>query len=254
MASKLSAVIITLNEERNIGRCIRSLQSLSDEIIVLDAFSTDNTIQICQELGVRVEQRSWKGYADSKNYLNALASHEYIFSIDADEAVDEPLRKAIMREKENGFQGVYSVSRMTNYLGKWIRHSGWYPDVKTRIFPKEGSKWEGAHVHETLSFSEELKTTLLAGHLEHYSYYSFEDHRMRADKYSLLTAKKHFEAGKKASFIKPYLSAVGRFVGMYFFKKGFLDGAMGFQIAKISALSNVLKYKELRRLNGEQKD
>lgn len=254
MASKLSAVIITLNEERNIGRCLLSLQGIADEIIVLDAFSTDKTLQICEELGARVEQRTWKGYSDSKNYLNSLTSHPYIFSIDADEAVDEQLKKALLIEKEKGFNGVYSVNRMTNYLGKWIRHSGWYPDVKTRIFPKEGSQWEGAYVHETLSISKDLKTTLLSGHLEHYSYYSFEDHRVRADKYSLLTAKKHVEAGKKASFLKPYLSALARFFGMYVVKKGFLDGKMGFHIARISALSNVVKYQEVRRLNREQKD
>jgi|TARA_R110000737_G_scaffold351986_1_gene396049 glycosyltransferase involved in cell wall biosynthesis len=251
MTSKLSAVVITLNEERNIGRCIKALKEIADEIIVLDAFSTDKTVSICENLGARVEQREWEGYSESKNYLNSLASFGYIFSIDADEVVNEELKNAILSEKEKGFKGVYSVNRLTNYMGAWIKHSGWYPDVKTRIFPKEGSQWEGAFVHETLSVPKGSETKLLDGHLEHYSYYSFEDHRTRADKYSLLTARKHFDAGKKASFFKPYLSAIGRFVGMYFFKQGFLDGKMGFHIARISALSNIVKYKELRRLNRE---
>jgi (heptosyl)LPS beta-1,4-glucosyltransferase len=251
MASKLSAVIITLNEERNITRCIEALTDIADEIIVLDAFSTDNTVEICKNLGARVEQREWKGYSDSKNYLNSLASFEYIFSVDADEVVNTELKNAILSEKEKGFQGVYVVNRLTNYMGTWIKHSGWYPDLKTRIFPKDGSKWEGAFVHETLSVPAGSVEKQLNGHLEHYSYYSFEDHRARADKYSILTAKKHFEAGKKASFFKPYLSALGRFIGMYFLKLGMLDGKMGFHIARISALSNVVKYKELRRLNRE---
>lgn len=251
MTNKLSAVIITLNEERNIGRCIEALKDIADEVIVLDAFSTDNTVSICRELGARVEQREWKGYSDSKNYLNSLAAFEYIFSLDADEVVNGDLKNAILKEKQNGFNGVYSVNRLTNYMGTWIKHSGWYPDVKIRIFPKNGSQWEGAFVHETLSVPKGSATKLLDGHLEHYSYYSFEDHRERADKYSILTAKKHFDAGKKASFFKPYLSAIGRFVGMYFFKLGFLDGKMGYHIARISALSNIVKYKELRRLNRE---
>jgi glycosyltransferase involved in cell wall biosynthesis len=251
MSKKLSAVIITLNEERNIGRCIKALQEIADEIIVLDAFSSDRTLTICQELGAKVEQREWKGYSESKNYLNSLVSHDYIFSVDADEVVSEELKKAILKEKERGFKDVYKVNRLTNYMGSWIKHSGWYPDVKTRIFPKEGSKWEGAFVHETLSIPKDCEVKMLDGHLEHYSYYSFEDHRARADKYSTLTAKKQFAAGKKASLLKPYLSGITRFFGMYFIKFGFLDGKMGFHIARISALSNIVKYKELRRLNRE---
>ena len=251
MASKLSAVIITLNEERNIGRCIKALLPIADEIIILDAYSKDKTVEISEKLGAKVVQREWKGYSDSKNFLNTLASADFIFSVDADEVVDEELKNAILIEKNQGFSGIYAVNRLTNYMGSWIRNSGWYPDVKVRIFPKEGSKWEGAFVHETLSVPENSEVTKLKGHMEHYSYYSFEDHRARADKYSILTAKKHFQAGKNASFLKPYLSAIGRFFGMYIVKKGILDGKMGFHIARISALSNIVKYKELRKLNRE---
>ncbi len=249
---KLSAVIITLNEERNIDRCIRALQPLADEIIVLDAFSTDRTPEICRELGVQFLQREWQGYAASKNYLNSLAQSRYLFSVDADEVVDQELKTAILAEKEKGFEGVYSVNRLTNYMGKWIRHSGWYPDIKVRIFPKDGTHWEGDYVHETLRYPEGENIKLLPGHLEHYSYYSFEDHRRRADKYSALTAQKQFASGKKASLLKPYLSAISRFIGMYIIRKGFLDGRMGFKIALISAQSNIFKYQELRRLTREK--
>lgn len=248
---KISATIITLNEERNIERCILSVQAVADEIIVLDAFSSDRTKQICESLNVRFEQRAWEGYSASKNYLNSLARHEYILSLDADEALDDELKKEILRVKKENKPQLYAVNRLTNYCGKWIKHSGWYPDVKLRIFPKEGSQWEGAFVHEELSYPDHLKVEELKGHLHHYSYYSFEDHRARADKYSALTAKKMHAAGKKASVFKPYLSAVGRFISMYLLKLGFLDGKMGFKIAQISALSNVFKYKELRRLSRE---
>ncbi len=250
---KLSAVIITYNEERNIRRCIESLQNIADEIIVLDSLSTDKTEEICAELNVRFEVRAWEGYSQSKNFLNELATHSYLFSIDADEVVDHELENAILFEKEKGFSGVYSLNRITNYMGKWIKHSGWYPDVKTRIFPKGICYWTGELVHEELFVPEGTTNRLLPGHLEHYSYYSFEDHRARADKYSLLTAKKHHLAGRKCSALQPYFSAVGRFIGMYIFKLGFLDGRMGFKIAQISAASNVLKYKELRRLNLENR-
>lgn len=249
---KISAAIITYNEEGNIARCIRSLQQIADEIIVLDSYSTDQTATICRQLNVRFEQREWKGYSQAKNYLNSLASFDYILSIDADEELSEELVASILHLKQTGSSEVYSVNRLTNYLGKWIYHSGWYPDIKVRLFPKEGSQWEGEFVHETLSYPMSKKVIVLQGHLNHYSYTSFEDHRRRADKYSLLTAQKFHAAGKKATILKPYISAIGRFIGMYFIKKGFLDGKMGLKIALISAQSNVLKYKELRRLNREK--
>ena len=251
MNKKLTSTIITFNEERNIGRCIDALQSISDEIIVLDSFSTDKTLDICKEKGVKVVQREWKGYSNAKNYLNQLASHEYIFSVDADEAPDETLQQSILKIKEKGFEGVYAVNRLTNYCGKWIKHSGWYPDVKTRIFPQSISEWQGEFVHEQLVIEGNPKPTLLPGHLLHYSYYSPKEHRERADKYSELTALKMYKNGKKAGVLKPYISALGRFIAMYIIKGGFLDGKAGFQIARISAQSNIYKYKELRRHHHE---
>ncbi|MEX2484958.1 MAG: glycosyltransferase family 2 protein [Brumimicrobium sp.] len=249
--NKLTATIITLNEERNIERCIDALLPVADEIIVLDAFSVDRTPEICKEKSVRFEQRKWEGYAASKNYLNSLASNEYIFSVDADEAPDQKMQKAILEEKNKGLSGVYAVNRLTNYCGHWIKHSGWYPDIKTRIFPKNTSRWEGAFVHEELIVEEDTEPKLLKGHLLHYSYYNFKEHRQRADKYSALTAQKMLNQGKKAGVLKPYLSGISRFISMYLIKLGFLDGKMGWKIAVISAKSNIFKYKELRRLQHE---
>ncbi len=249
---RLSVVIITLNEERNIARCLKSVQGLANEIIVLDAFSSDRTQAICEEFGVRFVQREWAGYSASKNYLNSLATSDYILSLDADEALSEELYSEILAEKEKGFSGTYSVNRLTNYLGKWIHHSGWFPDIKPRIFPKEGSYWSGEYVHEVLIHPASGEQ-VFKGVLEHYSYYSYKDHRARADKYSYLTAQKFHAAGKTVGPLKPYISAIGRFFAMYIIKKGFLDGCAGFRIAQISAQSNVVKYKELRRLNREGK-
>jgi (heptosyl)LPS beta-1,4-glucosyltransferase len=245
---KITAAIITFNEERNIERCISSASKVADEIIVLDSFSKDKTKSICERLDVRFVEREWEGYSASKNYLNNLATHPYILSLDADEELDDELVRSILKIKSS-ISGAYSLNRLTNYCGKWIRHSGWYPDVKTRLFPKEGSQWEGEYVHEELVFGTNIQTTQLPGHLNHYSYYDFNDHRERADKYSKLTAKKMNAEGKRASFLKPYLSGIARFFSMFIIKLGFLDGKMGYKIATISARSNIFKYKELRRLN-----
>lgn len=251
--TRISATIITLNEARNIGRCLASLEGIVDEIIVLDAFSTDATAEICAQYGVTFVQRTWEGYAASKNYLNSLAQFDYILSLDADEAVSPELKAALLEARTTGLSGTYELNRRTNYCGKWIYHSGWYPDLKPRLFQKQNCRWEGEYVHEELVCADNSHQTRLDGDLYHYSYYSYTDHRARADKYSLLTARKFAAQGKKASILKPYFSAIARFISMYFIKRGFLDGWMGFKIAQISALSNILKYKELRRLNHEQK-
>lgn len=246
----LSAVIITLNEEHNIGRALDSLQNVAEEIIVVDAFSKDNTKAICQAKGVRFVQREWEDYSATKNFANTLASYPYILSIDADEVISPELASAIRQAKREELSGCYSLNRLTNYCGHWIRHSGWYPDEKVRIFPQSQVKWVGEFVHEELDLGG-LPVRKLKGNLYHYSYRLAQDHRERADKYSILTAQKLHAQGKKADPIKPYLSAAGRFISMYFLKLGFLDGAAGFRIARISALSNILKYRELRRLSKQ---
>ena len=251
--SQISVVIITFNEERNIKRCLDSIVGVADEIIVIDSFSTDNTREICSKYPVKFIESEWKGYSESKNFGNNKTSFDYILSLDADEVLSEELNKSIVIEKEKGLTGTYSFNRLTNYCGAWIKHSGWYPDEKIRIFPKEFTKWTGKYVHEELSFSKSLRNTFLKGDLLHYSYSNSKEHRARADKYSVLTAKKMHHNNKKASFIKPYISAFGRFISMYIIELGFLDGIAGLKIACISAQSNIVKYKTLIALNQSTK-
>ncbi|MAJ51761.1 MAG: glycosyl transferase [Flammeovirgaceae bacterium] len=251
MGDSISVVIITYNEEINIARALKSVIEVADEIIVLDSFSTDNTEQICAQYGAKFIKRKWQGYARSKNYVNNLATHNWILSLDADEELDAEMATDILKYKQEGFHGVYLLNRLTNYCGTWIRHSSWYPDKKVRIFDKSIAKWTGAFVHEELVFSENVMETLVKGHLNHYSYHSQKEHRFRADKYSVLTAQKMNKMGEKASLLKPFYSFVFRFFSMYFIRAGFLDGRAGFQIALISAKSNVLKYKTLRKLNQQ---
>lgn len=245
----ISGVVITLNEERNIERCIKSMQDVCDEIIVLDSYSTDTTKAICEDLNVRFIEKEWLGYSASKNYANSLAKHDYILSIDADECLSEELKDSIKQHKDKGLSNAYSLNRLTNYMGTWVRHCGWYPDKKVRLFPKD-VLWEGAYVHEELNLKD-YSVQELSGELHHYSYYDTKDHRARADKYSVLTAQKMNAKGKKAGPLKPYISAIAKFISVYFIKLGFLDGKAGWNIARISAASNIVKYKELRRLNVE---
>lgn len=247
---KISAVIITLNEERNIARCIDSLSDIADEILVMDSGSVDRTKEICLEKGVKFFTQPWLGYAQQKNRLNQQASYDMILSIDADEEISPELSNEILALKQQHTHGVFSLNRLTNYCGTWIYHSGWYPDVKTRLFPKVYG-WEGDIVHEILMIPADITPVLLKGHLNHYSYYSHEQHRQRADYYSSLTATKYVLEGKKVYCGKPILSAIFRFIAMYLFKFGFLDGMAGFHIARISAASNFFKYKEVQRLKRE---
>lgn len=249
----ITATIITKNEERNIERCLTSLRGVVDEIVVVDSFSTDQTKAICKKFNARFYESEWQGYSKTKNLANSLAENEYILSIDADEALSEALKKSIISAKANGLKGNYSFHRLTNYCGKWIKHAGWYPDTKIRIFPKSQTRWQG-EIHEELVFDQEFQNHFLAGDLLHYSYYDFKEHRRRADHYSRLTARKLFDNGKRVGVLRPILSYIGRFVKMYFLKSAILDGYHGFKLSQISAESNVVKYKELRRLQKEAQE
>lgn len=245
---KISAVIITYNEEKNIGRCIASALKVADEIIVLDSFSNDATASICKQYPkVRFFERAWEGYSKSKNYANNQASHSYILSLDADEEVTDELAHAILKEKEN-LKGAYAFNRLTNYCGFWIKHCGWYPDTKVRLFPKGKARWEGDYVHEKLKLDSDVSIKLLNGNLNHYSYYTVEEHRQRIEKYSDLHAQNMFAEGKKASFVKLYLSPIFKFIKTYILQLGVMDGYHGYIISVLSAKAVYLKYKKLKAL------
>ncbi|HQU71485.1 MAG TPA: glycosyltransferase family 2 protein [Calditrichia bacterium] len=241
----ISGVIITLNEEKNIARCIRSLEGVCDEIIVLDSGSVDKTSAIAAELGAVVLERPWAGYAATKNFANAQARFDYILSIDADEALSEELRANILAARE-ALQGAYRFNRLTNYCGHWIRYSGWYPDPKTRLFPKSGARWVGDFVHESLQVDPELPIRHLRGDLWHYSFVSLSDHLRRVDTYSDLAAREMLKAGKPVSLAKLLLSPFLKFFKSFFLKQGFRDGFPGFSIAVISAFDVFIRYAKVR--------
>lgn len=245
----LSAVIITRDEAANIGRCLASLKGVADEIVVADSGSTDDTEAICLASGVRFFRVEWLGYSRTKNLANDLATGDFILSIDADEALSETLRQAILPEK-NRLSGVYTFNRRTNFCGHWVRFCGWYPDRKMRIFPKNMARWEGDFVHETLRSDHSLPNRHLPGDLLHYSYNSLQEFHSRIETYSSLAAAKLHSKGKKAYWWKQIFSPVFKFLVMYFFRLGFLDGKAGWQICYFSAKANYIRYKKLQQLNA----
>ena len=154
--NKISAVIITKNEQKNIRRCLNSLEGVVDEIIVVDSYSTDDTEKICKEFDIRFVKKEFEDYSNSKNYGNSMAKHPFILSLDADEAISEELKESLALVKSDFKQDGYSFNRRTNYCGQWIYHCGWYPDVKLRLFRKSKAKWEGK-IHEILQVSSDKK-------------------------------------------------------------------------------------------------
>lgn len=246
---KLTAVIITHNEARNIRRCIESLDGVADEIIVVDSFSTDATPSICKGLGVQFHQREWKGYSLQKNYGNGLASNDHILSIDADEAISDELKKSILEAKNRDGHYNYSFNRLTNYCGKWIKHSGWYPDTKIRMFNRVDADWRGT-VHEKLTVDPKT-VKKLKGDLLHYSYYEVSEHVAQTDRFATLAAKELQEKGASPSLLKMIFSPCMKFLKFYVLRSGFLDGTAGWKIATISAHGTYLKYarhyKEMRK-------
>jgi len=246
---QISAVIITFNEEKNIARCLASLQGIVDEIIVVDSFSKDKTEEICKQFNVKFVSHAFEGHIEQKNWAITQALYPYIFSLDADEAVDETLKNSLLNIKENWTHDGYSMNRLTNYCGKWIRHCGWYPDKKLRLWDSRKGKWGGDNPHDKYEFFDENATVKhLEGDLFHYSYYTLDDHYKQVTYFTDILSKAQFKKGKKAPFIILVFSPIVKFVRDYFFKLGFLDGVAGFTICRISAYATFVKYKKLRQL------
>lgn len=246
---KISVTIITLNEEDKIRQCLESLRDVADEIIVVDSLSTDNTKLICEEFGVKFIEQKWLGYSEQKNLANNIASHDWILSIDADEVLSEELKKSILKIKDTDTDTdvIFSFNRLNNYCGKWIHHSGFYPDKKIRIWNRKIGKWEGI-VHEVIKFSTKVKEVHLKGDLLHYSYAKPEDFEKQVFKFAELRAQHYFDKGKKCASLLKIISPIYFFIQHYFFRLGFLDGKEGFVMCKVAAKATRHKYETLEQL------
>jgi glycosyltransferase involved in cell wall biosynthesis len=250
----LSAVIITYNEARNIERCLASLHGVADEIVVLDSFSTDQTPEICRNWPrVRFLQHAFEGHIEQKNRALAAATHDWVLSLDADEALSDTLRDAILALGGSlGSAQGYTMNRLTNYCGQWIRHSGWYPDRKLRLFDRRLGHWGGTNPHDRVEMQPGTAVRQLRGDLLHYSYYSVSEHYARARKYADIAAAAMQRQGKRGRTWQLWLSPVAKFLRNYCLKLGFLDGRAGWTICRIAALETYWKYQKLRALTQQR--
>jgi len=243
---KLAAVVITLNEEANVARCLKSL-TFCDEIIVVDSESTDRTVEIAKSLNVTVRSRPWKGYSDQKNFANSLTDADWILSVDADEEVSPELAKEILALRDRGFpHDAYSLPRKTFHLGRWIRFGGWYPNRLVRLFHKGRGEWRGSELHERWETSGSLGE--LGGDLLHYSFTSLADQVERNNRYSTLGALQLSRRGTRFSLYALITKTFSKFVETYLLKRGFLDGYPGFIISVSAAYSVFLKWAKLWEL------
>ncbi len=246
---QLSAIIITYNEEKNIGRCLDSLVGVVDEVVVVDSFSTDQTAAICrQHAGLRFLQNPFTGHIEQKNYALQQAAFPYVLALDADEALSIELKKSILQVKANWQQDGYTMNRLTNYCGQWIYHSGWYPDQKLRLWRVENGRWGGTNPHDKVEMSASSRTAHLVGDLLHYSYYTVEEHFERAEKYAVIAAQAMYQQGKRASWLNVFFSPVLKFLRNYVLKGGFRDGKLGYTICRLSALETYWKYRILHSM------
>jgi len=244
----LSVVIISYNEERNIGRCIESVKKIADEIIVVDSFSTDRTKEIAIEKGAIVKQEKFRGYIEQKNIALQLATHHFTLSIDADEALDERLAESIAAEKQNFHTRAYSMNRCAHYCGKFIRHGLWYPDPKLRLFDKRIASWGGTNPHDRIELREYVNIKHLKGDILHFSYDNIEEHIVQSNNFTTISAVAMFRKGQKSNWIKILVNPFWSFFNGYFIRLGFLDGFYGFVIAINAAHQTFLKYIKLYRL------
>lgn len=245
----ISATIVAHNEAEGIARAIRSL-SCADEVIVVDSGSTDNTREVAQSCGARVLSHPWEGFAAQKNFATSQAKHDWILSLDADEELDKAAQAAVLEWKAAAPAAAgYQFARRAFYLGRWILHSGWYPDFKVRLYDRCQGEWEGAYVHESVVVAGRIET--LAGEILHYTCDSLADHEQRIEFYTGLAAKEMFERGERVSSIRRFFAPPWIFLNTYFLRLGILDGPQGFAIARMAARYVQNKYAKLSRLQED---
>lgn len=249
--SKVSLVIITLNEENNIERCIRSAPWV-DDIVVVDSGSTDKTVELAESLGARVFVEEWRGYRLQKIRATELAKYDWVLSLDADEGLSPDLNKKLQEMKTTGqlTAGGYESPRLTYHLGRWIRHGGWYPDKQIRFFNRQKCKWSAGHVHERIE-GENIQP--IDQPIYHWPFPTLSEQVQTNDEYSSLAAKDLWDQGKKFSLAKLLFKPVSKFIETYLFKRGFLDGLPGLIISVGASYSMFLKFSKLWEMSRLEK-
>jgi len=247
--TNLSVVIITFNEEKNIARCLGSIKNIADDIVVVDSFSKDQTEQICSQFNVRFIQHKFEGHIEQKNWAIQQAKFPHVLSLDADEALCEQLESYVKTIKENWTADGYTMNRLTNYCGQWIKHCGWYPDKKLRLWDTRLGSWGGTNPHDKVIMKKETTVRHIEYDILHYSFYTIAEHLKQIDFFTDISAKAAFEKGEKSSNFKIAYKSIFKFIRDYILKLGFLDGYYGFVVCKNSAFAKKMKYKKLKELN-----
>jgi len=249
---RLSVVIITCNEEHNIAGCIESAKLVSDDIIVVDSESQDQTVHLAQEFNARVFSIRWKGYGFSRNFGANQAKHNWILALDADERITKELAKAIDKLQLDELNVIYRFRRRNFLRQQKIRFGSLGFETVKRIYNRNYAKWDLTLVHEKLASTRPVKKRI-AGYIDHYGIKSKEDYLAKAILYAQMSAEKYFLQGKKSNALKRYFSPLFNSVKSYFFQLGFLDGSKGWITAKIIAYYSWMKYFYLRQLLKESK-
>ncbi len=245
---KVSAVIITYNEARNIEACLTSLTPVADEIVVVDSYSTDATPEICKSFSVKFIEQKFLGYVEQKNFALQQASYDYVISLDGDESLSKKLQESIIEVKKNWQKDGYYCNRFNNFCGQWIKHSDWYPNKKLRVFDRRKATWAGINPHDHIELEKDAKAGSLKGDILHYTYQSYSEFNQKTEYFSTIAAKAYYKLGKKAPWYKSVINPSWAFFKAYFLRLGFLDGYNGFVICVQTANITFLKYSKLREL------
>jgi len=250
---KISIVIITQNEEDRVEQTLKSCSEIADEIVVVDSFSTDKTIDILKKYKVKIFQKKFIDYGSQKNFAMGKAKNEWILNLDADERVSKELKENILKLKQkykidtDGFL----INRKTFYMGKWIKHSGWYPDRKLRLFRKSKSRWQG-RIHERLILNGKIQK--INGDILHFTYRNITDHIKRINRYSKMQAEDIVRRKTKLLFLRLLLLPPITFIRFYLWKTGILDGFPGIVIAMVSCWGTAMKYMKAIEIKKERKN
>jgi len=243
----ISVTIITKNEERNIARCLKSVD-WADEIIIVDSGSTDSTIEICKRFNCKIIQTEWRGFGKTKQLGVEACSNEWILSIDADEEVSTRLKDEILKTTTQHHAAAYTIKRNSYYLTREIKHSGWNNDYPLRLFLKRNGQFNDESVHESIIITNGVISTIHSP-LLHYPYPTIEHHIRKINLYTTLGATKYFNKNKKSSILYAIISGAIKFIKMYILKKGFLDGKEGFILCTLSSYGSFIKYIKLWEIN-----
>lgn len=247
---KLSGVIITFNEERNIEKCLQSLINVVDEIIIVDSYSTDKTKSICKKYNTTFIEQEFLGYIEQKNFALSQATHNHVVSLDGDESLSEELQASINHLKTNWKYDGYYCNRLNNFCGQWIKHSDWYPNKKLRVFDKTKATWAGINPHDHIVLKNKgSRAGKLAGDILHLTYQSYSEFNLKTEHFSTIAAKAYYDQGKKASIWKVVFNPAWAFFKSYFLRLGILDGFNGLVICVQTANITFLKYSKLRELH-----